>query len=104
MDFVGTGVAALHGISGGPTSMVITELDLPSLRGVDLVRILRDDTQFNHIPIVVLSANGGADDWTKLRSMGADGFLLKPIDPVLVEALVRSLLDAPLRNRAKSKP
>ena len=42
--------------------------------------------------IVVVTATGGAPDWRLLQSLGADGFVVKPIDPVSLIALARRTL------------
>jgi serine/threonine-protein kinase len=73
-----------------PASLAVIDLDMPGLNGVELTAALR--AQYS-LPIVVVTASGGAPDWHLLSALGADGFLVKPIDPFALVALARKALD-----------
>jgi eukaryotic-like serine/threonine-protein kinase len=72
--------------------LVITDLHMPHGGGVGLVAALRHDTATRDVPIVVVTAYGGASDWRELKALGADRFLVKPIDIETLVSVVRSLL------------
>ncbi len=90
---------ALQAISQDPPALIVTDLRMPQMDGAHLVEAIRNAAMFNHIPIVVVSADGSSREWTSLRAKGADGFLLKPVDPVPLQALIQSLLESPMRVR-----
>jgi serine/threonine-protein kinase len=94
-------VAALEAAMERRPSLIITEHGRPGIDGAQLVDVLRAQAQFNHVPIVVVTSCGGAADWHRMRAAGADGFLVKPIDELLLGTLVDSLLEKPLRARAR---
>jgi DNA-binding response OmpR family regulator len=50
-------------------------------------------------PIIVLTGHGGGPEWQKLRALGVDRFLVKPIDFDTLEATVRSLSRTTRRRR-----
>ena len=50
-------------------------------------------------PILIVTAHGGGRDWQLLSSMGADGFLVKPVDPHALAAMVGRMLE--LRKSAR---
>jgi len=88
------GETALRAIEAQKTSLAIVDLRMPGLNGFELVAALRGSEQAADVPIVVVTAHGGATDWSLLSSMGAAGFLVKPLDPYALVALARSLVDA----------
>lgn len=91
IETVADGEAALRAIDREPASLAVIDLDMPGLNGVELTAALRA----NHdVPIVVCTASGGAPDWKLLSSIGADGFLVKPIDPFALVALARKMVKA----------
>jgi len=57
-----------------------------------LTSALRSDPTMKSVPIVVVTAYGGASDWRELRSLGADRFLVKPLDIDTLVSVVRSLI------------
>jgi serine/threonine protein kinase len=72
--------------------LVITDLHMPRGGGLALTTALRRDATTKDVPIVVVTAYGGASDWHKLKALGADRCLLKPIDVDVLVSVVRSLL------------
>ena len=91
IETVPDGRAALAAIDREPASLAVIDLDMPGLNGVELTAALRAHYS---IPIVVCTASGGAPDWRLLSAIGADGFLVKPIDPFALIALARKMLAA----------
>ncbi|HEY5242006.1 MAG TPA: response regulator, partial [Polyangiaceae bacterium] len=73
---------------------------MPNLDGLELTGLLRARDTATRVPIIVLTAEGGADEWRRLSAMGADGFLVKPVNLVDVVTLVRRSL----AERSRSVP
>lgn len=90
IETVRDGEAALAAIDREPAALAVIDLDMPGMNGVELTAALRANYR---LPIVVCTASGGAPDWRLLSSLGADGFLVKPIDPFALVALARKMLD-----------
>jgi eukaryotic-like serine/threonine-protein kinase len=88
------GAAALAALAQRPAALVLTDLKMPVMNGVELTAALRGQEATRQVPIVVVTGFGGASDWKVLRTIGADGFLVKPAEPASLGALVRRLLGA----------
>jgi serine/threonine protein kinase len=88
------GAAALAALAQRPAALVLTDLKMPVMNGVELTAALRGQEATRQVPIVVVTGFGGALDWKVLRTIGADGFLVKPAEPASLGALVRRLLGA----------
>lgn len=90
------GTEALQRIEQAPVSLVVLDLDMPGMNGVDLTRALRESDATREVPIIVATGVGGGPDWKLLQSMGANGFLVKPVDPIALVRLARRLVGAEL--------
>lgn len=74
--------------------VVLTDLDMPGGGGSVLTAAMRADPRTEDIPIIVITGRGGAADWAELRELGADRFLVKPIDFDALSAMIRRLVPA----------
>jgi len=90
----GTGREGLSMAAQRPPDLVILDLGLPDIDGVDVIRALRDWT---HVPVVVVSARGQEKDKVAALDAGADDYLTKPFG--VSELLAR--LRVALRNAAR---
>jgi len=74
--------------------VLLLDLSMPKVGGMDILAVLRDDAQLRHIPVIVLTSN--ADAPTKLRALGlgAMDFLAKPVDPSELALRLRNTLAA----------
>jgi two-component system chemotaxis response regulator CheY len=72
--------------------LVITDVNMPGMNGIDLVQSLRALPDCKFIPILVLTTEAGADLKQKGKSAGATGWIVKPFNPeVLLETLKKVL-------------
>jgi serine/threonine protein kinase len=92
IECVADGLLALAAFDRKSPSVVIIDLAMPGLNGMELTSLIRARDSSATIPILVLTASGCADDWKRLAAMGADRFLLKPVILDDVAALVRRSL------------
>lgn len=80
------GQEALDRIADFGPQLVLTDLLMPVMNGVELIRRLRDDPDFAELPIVAITAD--ATSQGEAREAGADDFVTKPIDlPALLDRL-----------------
>ncbi|MGF7215723.1 DNA-binding response OmpR family regulator [Spirosoma lacussanchae] len=79
-------------VQGCRFDCVLTELNLPSLGGLELTRLIRTNRLMSHIPVVALSDAHDSD--TRIRSLeeGVDNVVLKPFNPLEVKAKLHALL------------
>jgi eukaryotic-like serine/threonine-protein kinase len=89
IDLVSDGERAIEAFERGPYSVVLVDLEMPELDGMDLTRHLRSLTESAQTPILVLTAAGGPGEWQRLSRIGADAFLVKPVDPDDVAMVIR---------------
>jgi two-component system chemotaxis response regulator CheY len=75
------GVAALGALETTAADLVITDVNMPEMDGLRLVRALRERPRYRFTPILVLSTEGGAEMKLRGREAGATGWLVKPFNP-----------------------
>jgi two-component system cell cycle response regulator DivK len=73
--------------------IVVMDLEMPIMGGLEAIRRLRGDARTRAIPVVVLSANGDVDYRMKVARAGGEMCLVKPCDPDELEGVIRALLD-----------
>lgn len=72
--------------------LILLDLMLPSIDGYKVCRLLKFDDKYKHIPIVLLSAMGEAQDRELGRQVGADLYISKPFKPDELVENIRQLL------------
>ena len=73
---------------------VITDLNLPRMSGFDLIRRVREQPGYAHVPILVISGDSDPGTPERIRALGADAFFPKPYSPSAVRKKLETLLDA----------
>lgn len=96
---VTSGEEALREVRGQVPDLVILDLMLPGVDGLDVCRQLRNDTRTAHTPIVMLTAKGEETDIVIGLELGADDYITKPFSPKVLLARVKAVL-----RRRKAKP
>ena len=73
-------------------SLVIMDLGLPLLSGMDAARMIRETPETSEIPIIILSAYDAASARDDAIASGCNGYLTKPVDYATLEKTLRDLL------------
>ena len=89
VEVVGDGVAALSRARAHPPDLVVLDLMLPGLSGLEVCRRLRETSS---VPIVMLTALGEESDRVLGLELGADDYVTKPFSPRELTLRVRSVL------------
>ena len=88
----GTGTDALRQIRSSAPDLVLLDLMLPEMNGLEVCRRLRGDPVTASLPIVMLTARGEEVDRVLGLELGADDYIVKPFSPKEVVARVRAVL------------
>ncbi len=92
VELVGSGDAALKAAAERPPDLVILDLNLPVLSGIEVCRILRMRPGTERVPIIMLTARATEDDRVIGLDVGADDYMTKPFSPRELAARVRAAL------------
>ena len=91
-EVVGSGDAALKAMSEEPPDLVLLDINLPVLNGIEICRIARSRADLKSVPIVMLTARSGEDDRVAGLELGADDYIAKPFSLRELTARVRAVL------------
>ncbi len=80
--------------------LLILDVDMPSLSGIDLCQVVRNDSQWSELPVLFLSARTDAETVHKVFAVGADDYVNKPIvGPELVSRILNRLERTQIRRK-----
>jgi phosphate regulon transcriptional regulator PhoB len=99
VESVSDGESALKKIKKSKYDLLILDLMLPGIQGIELCRIVRNDPKNSGLPIIMLTAKGEEIDRIIGLEMGADDYMTKPFSPRELVARVKAVL-----RRFKEKP
>jgi two-component system alkaline phosphatase synthesis response regulator PhoP len=89
---VGSGDAALKAVTERVPDLIILDLNLPVVGGLEVCRILRSRADVPHVPIIMLTARTSEDDRVSGLEQGADDYVTKPFSLRELTARVRAVL------------
>jgi adenylate cyclase len=94
------GYSALELLGKTEIDLVLLDLMMPDINGFDVLRRLKDDPALRHIPVIMISALDEIDSIVRCIEAGAEDYIPKPFDPVLLAARIDASLERKrLRDR-----
>jgi two-component system, chemotaxis family, chemotaxis protein CheY len=97
----GNGLEAIEQIALGPVALIILDLNMPDMHGVDVLKFLRRHQGCRDVPVVVLTTRGDEESRETALAAGATQYLTKPFAPQVLLLAARDLLSgAVARHRA----
>jgi DNA-binding response OmpR family regulator len=89
----GDGAEVLTHLAGPAPDMVLMDLHMPLLSGLDALAQIRKVESWKAVPILFLTASGATDDMVRARTLGARGYLVKPVRSADLLARVTMVLE-----------
>ena len=86
------GVDGLRKLAGGRFDIIITDINMPIMDGLKLVKRVRSDSTHKDVPIVIITTEGSNEDRSRALQLGANAYITKPIQAPQVIAKVKELL------------
>ncbi len=93
IDEAGDGLSALKMLAADKYDLLLTDINMPIMDGLKLVSLLRNDSGYRSLPVLVVTTEGSAVTRAKALSLGADEYITKPIQTARLVEVVRRLLD-----------
>ena len=83
--------------------LVITDIQLPHVTGLDLIKMLREDDELSEVPIMAVTAYSAQGDEERIRAAGAQAYVSKPISVMRFAETVDQLLQVPPQEEESEK-
>ena len=87
-----SGFEALKLLPHHPFDLIITDINMPDINGLELVSFVKKNQNYKHIPLIIITTEGSKRDKEKGISLGADEYLVKPFNPEELQRLVKKYL------------
>lgn len=88
------GQAALDLLKTSPVDLIISDINMPNVNGLELVRRLRSQPQFKSVPIILLTTESDPAKKAEGKAAGATGWIVKPFKQDQILAVVAKVLPA----------
>ncbi len=99
-----SGQEALEILEEGIPDLIILDIMMPGMDGLEVCRRIRADEQYNMVSILFLTARGHTDDIVDGLDVGGDDYVVKPFELIELTARVRALIRRGNRNAIMSSP
>jgi two-component system, chemotaxis family, chemotaxis protein CheY len=86
------GKDALSKLDGNPVHMVITDLNMPNLDGIGLIKWIRASSKYRFIPVVMLTTESQEARKQEGKTAGATGWVVKPFRPEQLVSVIKKVL------------
>ncbi|MEW6775431.1 MAG: response regulator [Bdellovibrionota bacterium] len=90
-----SGFEALKSLPREKFDVIITDINMPDINGLELLSFVKQNRLYQHIPLIIITSEVSARDEEKGRALGADEYLVKPVDPDRLQQVVRRYLGKP---------
>lgn len=87
-----TGFDALKRLPTASFDLIITDINMPDINGLELINFVRSDPRFKSIPLIIVSTEKSEEDKKRGMSLGANAYITKPFKAKELQDMVTGLL------------
>jgi two-component system chemotaxis response regulator CheY len=88
----GNGKEALEILSLHHVDIILADLNMPVMNGIEMIQEIRKDENYLHIPVVLITTEGSEKRLEELRRIGVNGYIQKPFYPEMVRNILTQIL------------
>lgn len=87
------GKEALKVIGSNPVDIVLVDINMPEMNGIELLERLRSSPDTKELPVVMITAEGSENIVKKAEKLGLNGFIRKPFTPEIIASTLSSITE-----------
>lgn len=86
------GLDALEKLGTDNVSLIMTDLNMPYMDGIELIRTVRSDPHWSRIPILMVTTENDTEEREKAYASGANGYVVKPVTGDMITQEIKSIM------------
>jgi two-component system chemotaxis response regulator CheY len=86
------GLDAMEKLGTEPVNLVLTDLNMPYMDGIELTKNLKADPGLKEVPVLMVTTEADDEERRKAMEAGANGYLVKPVSAEMVSEQIKSIL------------
>ena len=87
-----TGFEALKLLPSEPFDLIITDINMPDINGLELISFVKSNEAYSHIPMIIVSTERSEEDRKRGISLGADAYITKPFKAEELQEEIKRVL------------
>lgn len=87
-----SGLEALDRLMEAKIDLIFTDINMPNMDGLEFIKRCKEDDNFQHIPIIVITTEDGVEDRERALALGATSYVTKPLDRDSIIDMTNSML------------
>jgi len=88
-----SGFEALRLLPREKVDLILTDINMPDINGLELISYLRNNPNYREIPIIIISTEGSRKDIDRGKLLGANDYVVKPFDPAKLQEMLLKYLN-----------
>ena len=92
VEYAENGLEAMEKLGTESINLVMTDLNMPYMDGLELTRAIRASDDLKHVPILMVTTEADEEEKQKALAAGANGYLVKPVSAEMVSKNIRNIL------------
>ena len=87
----GNGFEALKALPAHRFDLIITDINMPDINGLEIVNFVKNNSTYKNIPMIIVTTEQGDEDRKKGLALGAAEYITKPFDPEKLKTIVKKI-------------
>ncbi|MDO9289372.1 MAG: response regulator [Thermodesulfovibrionales bacterium] len=88
-----TGFDALKLLPAQDFDLVVTDINMPDINGLELINFIKGNPRYNHIPLIIVTTERSEEDKKRGMALGATAYVTKPFKAPELQGIIRKILD-----------
>lgn len=90
----GSGFEALKMLPQQEYDLIITDINMPDINGLELINFVRSNPRYNHLPIIIVSTERSDEDKKRGMALGATAYVTKPFKSLELQEIIKKTIAA----------
>ena len=88
----GDGFEALRILPKQPIDLIITDINMPNINGLEIIHFVKSNPNYQNIPVIIVTTEKSDEDRKKGMALGASDYIIKPFDPGSLRQVVSRMI------------